>query len=119
MNEKEMIHREITKEEKMIMKKFMDSQRSRLGAGKKVSKEEVTQNDVMGLEDKIDALNEYCKHSLSITCYTNGWEISSYKRDTLFTIDSEHYQRFGGYLRGKTLTEAINKAYELMLEDMK
>ena len=77
------------------------------------------EKETISLKDKINELNEYCKHSLSITCYTNGWEITSCKKGTLFTIDEERYQRFGGYIRGKTLEEVVNKAYKFMLEDMK
>ena len=76
------------------------------------------EKETMSLEDKINKLNEYCEHSLSITCYTNGWEISSYKHNTLFNISSEYYQKFR-FPRGKTFKEIVNKAYELMLEDKK
>jgi len=76
------------------------------------------EKEVISLEDKINELNEYCEHSLSITCYTNGWEISSYKHNTLFNINREYYQKFR-YPRGKTIEEVVNKAYKLMLEDMR
>ena len=83
----------------------------------KISKEN-TKKNITDLKDKINKLNEYCKYSLSITYYTNGWEISSYKHNTLFNISSEYYQKFR-FPRGKTFKEIVNKAYELMLEDKK
>jgi len=78
----------------------------------------MSEKETMSLEDKINKLNKYCEHSLSITYFVKYWEISSYGRDTLLEVYGEHYQKFR-HPTGKSLEEAVNKAYELMLEDMK
>ena len=74
------------------------------------------EKETMSLEDKINKLNEYCEHSLSITYYVDHWDISSYKSGGLFTIDGEYYQRFRHPI-GKTFKEVVNKAYKFMVAD--
>ena len=76
------------------------------------------EKETMSLEDKINELNEYCKRSLSITYYAKHWEISSYRRDTLLNFRREYYQKFR-HPMGETIEEVVNKAYNLMIEDMK
>ena len=75
------------------------------------------EKEVISLEDKINELNEYCEHSLSITHYTTGWEVGSYGRDTLLESDGELYQKFG-HPAGKSLEEAVNKAYNFMMANI-
>ena len=60
----------------------------------------------MNVEEMAEELNVYCNYSLSITCYTNRWNISSYKEGSLFRNNNL-------YVKG-TFKEAVTKAYEAM-----
>ncbi len=66
------------------------------------------------LVQKIDELNGYCKNSLGFTYFSaDGWEISSYKDNTLFNSVSENQ------LRDHDFNKLVNKAHRFYLKEKK
>lgn len=61
------------------------------------------------LGKKIELLNKACKNSLSICCFSDGWEIHSYQ-DGSPLCQELHYP----HIKGKTITEVVDKAYEFV-----
>jgi hypothetical protein len=60
----------------------------------------------LSLDKKIELINKYCKETLSITHYSE-WELSSYGKGTLFYED---------IVKGKTIKDVVNKAYNIFKE---
>ena len=61
------------------------------------------------LKEMIEELNEYCKRSLTITCYNARWEIGSYAEDSIFNWPKR--------IEANTILIATTRAYNLMKKD--
>ena len=63
----------------------------------------------LSLDKKIELMNKYCKETLSIAYYSK-WELSSFGKGTLFYED---------IVKGKTIKDVVNKAYNIFKEATK